>query len=342
MAAKYGIDFGTITIKIYKKNTGLIFDAKNIIAIADGKKVIATGDEAYEMYGKAPSNIEVTFPVKSGVIADINNMRSLLDAILEKLTKDHGRITGADFIITAPTDITEVEKKAFADLINSSSAKPKSVRIVERPIAAGLGAGLNITEANGVMMVDIGGDTTEISVLSLGGIVLSRLIPVGGNAFDEDIITSVKKKFNLVIGSKTAEKIKKELAMAVNPDPEATIKVFGRDVVTGLPTEKEIDAVFVHESIEEHLRQILDAVRIVLERTPPEISSDIIDSGVYICGGSALIKKLDELLNNETELKINICDDPVNTIARGLGKIIEDSSFDTLAYELSQPRYKDI
>lgn len=341
MAAKYGIDFGTITIKIYRKNTGLVYDAKNIIAVADGKKVIATGDEAFEMLGKAPANIEVTFPVKCGVIADINNMRSLLNAILDNMSEKYGRVSGSEFVITAPTDITEVEKKAFADLITSSNAKPKSVRIVERPVAAGLGAGLNITEANGVMMVDIGADTTEISVLSLGGIVLSRMIPVGGNSFDEDIVTNVKKKYNLIIGSKTAEKIKKELATAVDPDPNATIKVFGRDVVTGLPTEKEIDAVFVHDSISEHLRQILDAVRIVLERTPPEISSDIIESGIYVCGGSALIKNLDKLINIETELNINICEDPVNTVALGLGKIIEDSSLDPLAYELSQPRYKD-
>ncbi len=341
MSGKYGIDFGTIAIKIFKKNTGLIFDAKNIIAIADANRVIAIGDEAFEMYGKAPSNIQVSFPVKYGVIADINNMRALLNIAFDKIAEEHGKVTGSEFVIAAPTDITEVEKRAFMDLVSSSNAKPKSVKIVEKPIAAALGAGLNVTEANGVMVVDIGADTTEISILSLGGIVLSRLIPIGGNKLDEDIINSVKKKFNLFIGNKTAEKIKKELATAIDPNPEDTIKVFGRDVVTGLPTEKEIDAVFVYESISEHLHQILDSVRIVLERTPPEISSDIIDSGVYICGGSALIKNLDKLMRKETELDINICEDPVNTVASGIGKIIEDSSLDELAWVLRQPNYND-
>lgn len=342
MAAKhFGIDFGTSSIKIYKKGEGVVFDAKNIIAVADATRVIAIGDEAFEMLGKSPSNIEVTFPVKYGVIADIKNMLALLNLAFEELTKKHGKLNGSEFLIAAPTDVTEVEKRAFFDLVASSVAKPKSVRVVEKPIADALGAGLNVTEANGVMVVDIGADTTEISILSLGGIVLSKLIPIGGNKFDEDIITNVKKKYNLIIGHKTAETIKKALACGVCPDNPDTIKVFGRDVVTGLPTEKEIDSIFVYEAISEHLHSIVDSIRIILERTPPEISSDIIDSGVYVTGGSANIKLLAELFTRETELDINISLDAANTVINGIGKIIEDPKLNSLASSLRKTNFND-
>ena len=335
MSKVYGIDLGTRALKIYKKNDGVIYDAKNILAIKDNSTIIAIGDEAFEMYGKAPSNIEVTYPVKYGVIADIKNMQQLLNLVFDEIGKTQGKLNGAEFIITAPTDITEVEKKAFVDLVANTNAKPKRVRIAERPVADALGAGLNVCEASGVMVVDIGADTTEISVLSLGGIVLSRLI--------DDIINSVKKKFNLVIGNKTAEVIKINLATAIAPEENnnPTIKVHGRDVVNGLPTEKEIDTAFVYESIEEHLHSIVDSVKIILEHTPPEIASDIIDSGIYVTGGSSQIRNLDVLLGNETELKINICNDSANTVALGLGKIIENPAYDSLAYVLKQATYKD-
>lgn len=343
MSKVFGIDLGTRALKIYKKNEGVIYDAKNILAIADNSRIIAIGDEAFEMFGKAPSNIEVTYPVKYGVIADIKNMQSMLNLVFDEIAKTQGKMNGAEFIITAPTDITEVEKKAFIDLVSNTNIKPKRVRIVERPVADALGAGLNVTEASGVMVVDIGADTTEISVLSLGGIVLSRLVPIGGNKFDDDIISCVKKKYNLIIGNKTAEIIKINLATAIAPEENelSTVKVYGRDVVNGLPTEKEIDSAFVYESIAEHLHSIVDSVKIILEHTPPEIASDIIDAGIYITGGSANIHKLDVLLENETELKIKICENSANTVALGLGKIIENPEYDTLAYLLKQATYKD-
>ncbi len=338
-ARLYGVDFGTSTMKIYKKNHGVIFDAKNIIAVADGDRVIAIGDEAFEMLGKTPSNIQVTFPVKNGVIADIANMLAFFNYVLNDLSKTHGKIAGAEFIVAAPTDITEVEKRAFFDLVASSDAKTKKIRIVEKPIANALGAGLDVTTANGVMIVDIGADTTEVSVLSLGGIVLSKMIPVGGNKFDEVIINNVRKKYNLIIGNKTAETIKKELACAVAPVNARTISVYGRDVVSGLPIEKEVSADFVYETLSELMYSIVDAVRIVLEKTPPEISSDIIDSGIFITGGSAKINGLDVLLTEETDLKINICKEPGNTVALGLGRIIEDSKLNMLAMTLKQTYY---
>ena len=193
------------------------------------------------------------------------------------------------------------------------------------------------------MVVDIGADTTEISVLSLGGIVLSRLIPIGGNKFDDDIISAVKKNYNLIIGNKTAEIIKINLATAVLPEDDMikAIKVYGRDVVSGLPVEKEIDSAFVYTAIREHLQNIVDSVRMILEHTPPEIASDIIDSGIYVTGGSASIHDLSKLLSTETELSVNICKDPANSVALGIGRIIESPELDSLSYVLKQMNYKD-
>lgn len=340
MAGKtFGIDFGTSTLKIYKKNEGVVFDAKNIIAVANGNQVIAIGDEAYEMYGKSPANIVVDYPVKNGVIADIANMLSLLNMAFDQLAKDHGKISGSEFLVAAPTDITEVEKRAFFDLVASSNAKAKKIRIVEKPIADALGAGLDVMTARGVMIVDIGADTTEVSIISLGGIVLSKLITVGGNKMDESIILNVKKTYNLIIGQKTAEIIKKELGCAIRPESGKSIRVYGRDVLSGLPVEREISADFVYEAISEYMHSIIDAVRIILEKTPPEISSDIIDSGIYLTGGSANIYALDKLMEQETELTINICEDPANTVVKGLGRIIENNKLSSLALTLKQTYY---
>ena len=339
MSAKvFGIDFGTSTIKIYRKNEGVIFDEKNIIALCNNE-VMAIGDEAFEMLGKAPDNFLVTYPVKNGVIADIANMLSLLNKAFKTVADKTGKITGADIIVAAPTDITEVEKRAFFDLAASSVAKPKKVRVVEKPIADAIGSGLDVMNASGVMVVNIGADTTEISIMSLGGIVLSKLVTTGGNKFDDLIINNVKKKYNLIIGQKTAETIKKKLAYAINPEHE-TIKVYGRDVMSGLPIEAEIDSEFVYETINESLHSIVDEVRIILEKTPPEISSDIIDAGIYITGGSANIKKIDELFAKETELDVKVAEDPANTVVNGLGRILEDSAkYDCLAFSLKQTYY---
>ena len=336
MASKtFGIDFGTSTIKIYKKNDGIILDERNIIAIANKKQVIAVGDEAYEMYEKAPKNIKVTYPIRNGVIADFNCMVDLLNHLNHEIGGKSTTFNSAEYIVATPTDITEVERRAFFDLISSSNAKAKKVRIVEKPVADALGVGLDVTSAHGVMIVNIGADTTEVSVLALGGIVLSKLVPVGGNKLDESIKNYVKKKYNLMIGDKTAEAIKKELANAV-PSEESELSVYGRDVVTGLPVEMKISSSMVSEAISEYLYSIVNAIRIILERTPPEISSDIIDSGIYVTGGSANIRNLDVLISNETDLKINIAENAANSVVTGLGKIIEDPNFNSLAAPLKQ------
>ncbi len=339
MAGKtYGIDLGTSTIKIYHKNEGVVVDEKNIIAVEGKKKVIAAGNEAFEMHGKAPANINVSYPVKNGVIADINNMLELINYMFNRLYK-RGSIKASAILIATPTDITEVERRAFYDLIASSRAKAKSIKIVEKPIADAVGIGLDVNNAKGVMVVDIGADTTEVSIMSLGGIVISKLIPIGGSRLDESIKSTVKKSYNLVIGDKTAENIKKELATAV-PLEEHSMKAYGRNVVTGLPTEVDISSSFVYDAIIEYIYSIIDAIRIILERTPPEISSDIIDSGIYVTGGSSAIQGLDTLLAKETGLQINICNDPANTVVNGLGRIIEDHHLSDLASPLKETTIK--
>ncbi len=334
----YGIDFGTSTIKIYQKNDGIILDEKNMIAVANRKQVIAAGNEAFEMYEKAPASIRVSYPVKCGVIADIANMLELLNYMIRRINKKGKKLSAAAVLVATPSDITEVEKRAFFDLVASSNFKTKNVKIVEKPIADAVGIGLDVTNAKGVMVVDIGADTTEVSIMSLGGIVISKLIPIGGNRLDESIKSYVKKNYNLVIGDKTSENIKKELACAL-PTGEYSIKAYGRNVVTGLPSEVEISSAYVYESITEYLYSIIDAIRIILERTPPEISSDIIDSGIYVTGGSAAISGLDKLIQKETGLKINICKDATDTVVNGLGKIIEDKKLTTLACSLKQTNY---
>lgn len=319
----FGIDFGTSNIKIYKKNEGVIFDQKNLIALCSGQ-CVAIGNEAFEMFGKAPDNYTITYPVKNGVISDIKNMLALLNEAFLKIERKYGKITGSEILVATPTDITEVEQRAYFDLAANCVAKPKKVKIVPKPIASAIGTGLDVMEASGVMVVDIGADTTEISIMSIGGIVVSKLVNIGGNTFDELIINNVRNKFNLIIGNATAETLKKELAFACEPD-HITYKICGKDVLTGLPVDAEMDSEFIHETLSESLYQLVDNVKGILENAPPEISADIMDSGIFIAGGSANIRKLDKLFSSETMLSINICEDPSNNVVKGLGAIVEDS-----------------
>ena len=322
MAGKaIGIDFGTSSIKFYKNGEGVILHEKSVIAIYNKNHTFAVGNEAFEMYEKAPVNIEVSYPVKNGVIADIGNMQAMVDYFFQELDGKR-RLKGADYFIAVPTDITEVEKRAYFDLISNTNLKPKKIHVVEKPIADALGMSLDITKSTGTLVVDIGANTTEISVLSLGGIVLSRLIPVGGNRFDEAIINKIKKDKNFVIGEKTAELIKKTIGSAYVTDE--TIDICGRNLVTGLPSEITVTSSDVYEALGELFQNIVDSIKIILERTPPEISSDIYKSGVYITGGSSRIKDLGKFVYEQLGLKVNLCEEPESTVIMGLGSIIED------------------
>lgn len=322
MAGKaIGIDFGTSSIKFYKNGEGVILHEKSVIAIYNKVHTFAVGNEAFEMYEKAPANIDVSYPVKNGVIADIGNMQAMIDYFFQVLDGKR-KLKGADYYIAVPTDITEVEKRAYFDLISNTNLRPKKIHVVEKPIADALGMNLDITKSTGTLVVDIGANTTEISVLSLGGIVLSRLISVGGNKFDEAIITKIKKGKNFVIGEKSAELIKKTIGSAYVTDE--TMDIYGRNLVTGLPSEITVSGEDVYDALNELFQSIVDSIKIILERTPPEISSDIYKSGVYITGGSSRIKDLGRYVYEQLGLKVNLCEEPESTVIAGLGAIIED------------------
>lgn len=333
----YGIDLGTSNIKVYCKPTGKILNEKNVIAVVNKNQMYAYGDAAYAMYEKAPEQIQVSFPIVNGVIADFNHMQTMMIEFLEKHMK--GKLRGAEFIVAVPTDITEVEKKAFFDIFYKSKMKPKSVLLCEKPLADAVGLGLDVNEPTGVMIVDIGADTTEISVISLGGLVLSDLLHFGGNRIDESIISYVKRTFNLVIGRKTAKTLKEELGSGT-PDLDRKMVIVGRDVVSGLPIEMELSADVIYEAIKENLNSICNSIKMILEKTPPELAKDIIHSGIYITGGASKIHNLDKLFTQITNIKVNTCDMPEESAVLGLNKIVSEEKYKKLSFSMRTRVYK--
>ncbi len=331
MANTYGVDLGTSNLKIYSRQSGTVVSQKNTIALINKDELYAYGDEAYSMYEKAPDTIQVTFPVSGGVIADYNHMQIVIQDYLERLSR--GRVKNAEFIVAVPIDITEVEKKAFYDLFYKSRMKPKSVLLCDKPIADGIGLGLDVNEPVGAMIVDVGADTTEISIVSLGGLVLSNLLHFGGNRLDESIASYIKKKFNLVIGQKTACQLKEEIGSAM-PDQNGSVSVVGLDVVSGLPIETKIDASVVYDAMKDNLSSICAATKMILERTPPEVSRDIIHYGIYLTGGGSKVRGLDRLFHDITNIEVNTCDNPEETAVRGLSLIVTSDKYSHLAYSL--------
>lgn len=317
----FGIDLGTCNIKIFNKSKNQILNEKNVIAIENKVNVFAIGDEAFEMVEKVPDNIKIIFPVHYGVISDIQSMTKILIRLLKKMTKD--TLKKSEFVVSVPTDITEVERRAISELLENSSLKPKKVTIIDKPIADALGVGVEVTSARGAMVVNIGADTTEISILSLGGIVLSKLIKVGGNDLDESIVSEIKRERNLHIGNKTAENVKIKIGSAVK-QPETTAMVCGRDLLNGLPVEKEISSDLIYDAISEKLHHIVDNIKVILERTPPELGADIIRNGIYITGGSAMLGAFDQFIAKETGLKVNLSEKPDESVIRGLGEVIQN------------------
>lgn len=327
----YGIDLGTCNMKVFCKSTGKILNEKNTIAIINKNQMYAYGDAAYAMYEKAPETINVTFPIINGVIADFNNVQTMIFDFIEKNAK--GKSHGAEYIVAVPTDITEVEKKAFFDLFYKSKAKPKNVLLCEKPIADAVGLGIDVNEPTGVMVVDIGADTTEISVISLGGLVLTDLLHFGGNRIDESIISYIKRTYNLVIGQKTAKSLKETLGSGL-PGREESMVIVGRDLVSGLPIELEISAETVYEAIKDNLNSICNSIKMILEKTPPEVAKDIIHSGIYITGGGSKIQNLDALFTQITNIRVNTCENPEESVARGLIKIVSDEKYKHLTFNM--------
>lgn len=327
----YGIDLGTNNFKVFCKATGKILEEKNTIAVINKNQIYAYGDRAYAMYEKAPESIQVSFPVSNGVIADFNFLQLMIMDFLEEKMK--GKVKGAEFVVAVPTDITDVEKRAFFELFYKSKIKPKSVLLCEKPLADAVGLGIDVNEPTGVMVVDMGADTTEISVISLGGLVLSDLLHFGGNRLDESIISYIRKEFNLIIGQKTAMALKENLGSGL-PGRTESMVIVGRDVVSGLPIEMEIAAETVYLAMQANLTSICNSIKMILEKTPPELAKDIIHQGIYITGGGAKINNLDKLFEEITNIKVNSASDPEQSAVRGLVKIVSDSKYKRLPFSL--------
>ena len=326
----FGIDLGTNNIKIYSRGDDQIMVEKNMIAIENKKVLFAYGNSAFEMYEKAPGNIHISYPLTNGVIADIKNMETLVRYFVGDLQK--GNCKPADFYIAVPTDVTDVEKRAFYDPIKYANVKAKKIMVVEKAVADGLGLDIDVKNSQGVLVVNVGFETTEISILSLGGIVLSRLIKTGGLKFDEAIRTAVRKEFSLVIGGRTSESVKISLK-ELEQEGKGAI-VYGRDIVTGLPIEREIPTKLVVECLEEHFASIIDNVKVILERTPPELAADIYRHGIYLTGGASQISHLAERMAAGTGLRVNVSEDPITSVVLGLAKIIKDDNYKSVAYAI--------
>ncbi|WP_026509329.1 MULTISPECIES: rod shape-determining protein [unclassified Butyrivibrio] len=328
----FGIDLGTSNIKIYNKATDAVTVEKNLIAVENKTSLLAYGNSAYDMYEKAPSNIKISYPLSNGVIADIENMKSLVKLFITDQMK--GASKPVDVYIAVPKDVTEVERRAFHDLIKESGVKAKKIMMVKKPVADGLGMGVDVMNSQGVLVVNVGFDTTEISILSLKGIVISKLIKVGGKKFDDAIRNVIRKEFSLIIGEKTSEAIKISLKDLEKSGQDAV--VYGRDIVTGLPVERSIPTDLIDQCLTESFDQILDNIKATLERTPPELAADIFKHGLYLTGGASQVCHLAQRLSNGVGLNVNLAENPLSSVALGLGKIIKDDQYKALAYSVEE------
>ena len=323
------IDLGTANTLVYVKGKGIVLSEPSVVAVSTGNRsknrVLAVGLEAKNMLGKTPGNISAIRPMRDGVIADVEVTEAMLRHFIHKV---HNRRTFVRprIIVAVPSGITQVEKRAVRE--SAESAGAREVFLIEEPMAAAIGAGLPISEPTCNMVVDIGGGTTEVAVISLKGIVYSRSVRVAGDKMDSAIIQYIKRKYNLLIGERSAEVIKTTIGNAY-PDPQnlETIEVKGRDLASGIPKILSIDSEEIRISISEQIDAIIETVKIALEQTPPELSADIVDRGIILTGGGALLKNLDRLLREETSLPITVTEDPLSTVALGSGKALDNLEF---------------
>jgi rod shape-determining protein MreB len=317
-----GIDLGTASTLVYVKGEGVVLCEPSVVAIERGTShVLAVGDEAKRMLGRTPGNIIAIRPMKDGVIADFEITEAMLRYFIKKV--HHRRVLVRPRIVIAiPSGITEVEKRAVKD--SAERAGAREVFLIEEPIAAAIGVGLPIQEPVGNMIIDIGGGTTEIAVISLAGTVFSRSIRIGGDEMDEAIIEYLKKTYNLMVGERTAEDIKMKIGSAYPLEEEMSIEVRGRDLVAGLPKTITITSEEIREALQEPIRAILESAKISLERTPPELAADLIEHGIVMAGGGSLLKGLDRLISEETGLPVHIAEDPLTAVANGTGKVLDE------------------
>lgn len=322
MASKvFGIDFGSDKIKITKLDKGIIYNEKAAMAVKNHKNVIAIGNAAFNMYGKVPDGIEVVFPIKNGVISSFNKLLTLLNCIFLDLTREYGKFKNSIFYVAIPGEITDVEKRSFYELLDKSFIRPKRIILIDKPVADAIGCKLDYEHPDGNLLINIGAETTEITVLSSGGIVLSRLAKFGGHSIDDAILQFVRKSFNIVIGSNTAEKLK--ISVSAFDGADKDYKVFGRNIVTGLPKDCLITSKILRPCLVEEINQIMEAVKTVLERTPPEIVADIRRNGLVLTGGTAKISGIEDLIEDSLGLKVNVIVNPDLSVINGLYTIME-------------------
>ncbi len=323
---KIGIDLGTANVMVFVQGKGIVMQEPSVVAVDDDNNIVAVGDEARDMIGRTPANIQAIRPMRDGVIADYVITEALLRHFITKVQSDRRLGWGKpEVMISVPAGVTSVEKRAVADAAMKAGAS--HAYLIDEPMAAAIGASVPIAGASGAMIIDIGGGTSEIAVLSLGAIVVSTSLRVGGNKIDESIASYVRKKYNLMIGDRTAEELKIAIGTALPLERELTAEVRGRDLIAGLPRTIPVTSSEVMEAMEPPLQQIIGAVRLVLEQTPPELSSDIIDKGMVMSGGGSLLRNIDRLLTQVTGVPCHVADDAMNCVARGTGLALEHFDF---------------
>lgn len=320
-----GIDLGTANTLVYVKDRGIVIREPSVVAIQEGtKRILAVGEEAKRMLGRTPGNIVAIRPMKSGVIADFDITEAMIRYFIRKVHSHRIRVKPR-VLIAVPSDITEVEKRAVQESARHAGAR--EVFLIEEPMAAAIGVGLPVSEPAGNMIVDIGGGTCEVAVISLAGIVYSRSVRVGGDAMDECIVQYMRRVYNLMIGERTAEQIKIEIGSAYPTGEGKSMDVKGRDLVAGLPKTLTITSEEIREALQEPVSTIVDAIRITLEKCPPELSADLVDRGMVLAGGSSQLRGLDKLIAEQTGLPVHLADDPMSAVAEGTGVVLNELSF---------------
>lgn len=336
LSSDIGIDLGTANTLVFVRDKGIVLREPSIVAVKAGTtQVLAVGEEAKRMLGRTPGNITAIRPLKDGVIADFEITEAMLRHFIQKV---HGqrRFVRPRVVIAVPSGITEVEKRAVKD--SAMHAGAREVYLIEEPMAAAIGVGLPVTDPAANMIVDIGGGTTEVAIISLAGIVFSRSVRVAGDELDEAVSNYLKRVYNLFIGERTAEEIKLRLGSAYKLEKELTMDVKGRDLVAGLPKTITITSQEIREALSEPVARIVEAVRITLERCPPELSADLVDRGIVLAGGGALLRGLDRLINEETGLPVHIAEDPLSAVAEGTGKALQEIEFLRAVAAAERPR----
>ena len=320
-----GIDLGTANVLVFSRGEGIILNEPSVVALNTAtKKVMAVGDEAKQMIGRTPGSIVAIRPMKDGVIADFETTQAMLRYFIKKARGMRPLSRRINVVVCVPSSITDVEKRAIEEAVISAGVPGKAVCLIEEPMAAAIGAGLPVAEPTGSMIVDIGGGTSEVAVISLCGIVTSKSLRVAGDEFDRSVISYIRREFSLVIGDRTAENIKITVGCAYNPNPDNNMEVRGRDLLSGLPKTIIISEEEGLQALAESVGKIVDAIKFTMEKAPPELAGDIMETGIMLAGGGALLKGLDELISTETGIPVNIAPEPLNCVALGTGLVLEN------------------